>query len=197
MDPVRVDGLARVLHDLAQTHQVTVFTHDDRLPSTIRRLQIPARVLTVTRMPRSVVHVERSLDPIHAAIDDARSLLLSENLPDEVGRRVIPGLCRQAIEAACIESGRRRLLDSGLTHVECEAALANAAKLLPLVAIALFGDADRSGDVYSTLNNKFGRSGTDTIRECNSLTHSGASNTVDLRELINRTESLAERLAAQ
>ena len=39
MDPARVDGLARVLADVAKTRQVVVFTHDDRLPEAVRRLE--------------------------------------------------------------------------------------------------------------------------------------------------------------
>jgi ABC-type hemin transport system ATPase subunit len=33
MDPAKVEGLARVLDEVASTHQVIVFTHDDRLPA--------------------------------------------------------------------------------------------------------------------------------------------------------------------
>ena len=62
MDPVRVDGLARVLHSLAKTRQVVVFTHDDRLPTAVRRLQIPATILSVTRRPKSHVELKTSLD---------------------------------------------------------------------------------------------------------------------------------------
>jgi len=77
MDPVRVDGLARVLHSLAQTRQVVVFTHDDRLPTAVRRLQIPATILLVTRRPKSLVELKASLDPLQAAIEDARAVDLS------------------------------------------------------------------------------------------------------------------------
>ena len=39
MDPAKVDGLARVLADAAaETRQVVVFTHDERLPEAVRRL---------------------------------------------------------------------------------------------------------------------------------------------------------------
>lgn len=196
MDPVRVDGLARVLHSLAQTRQVVVFTHDDRLPTAVRRLQIPATILLVTRRPRSRVELKTSLDPLQAAIEDARAVELSGGLPEEVPRRVVPSLCRQAIEAACLESGRRRLLASGMGLDECEERWAAAPRLLPRVAIALYGDADRSGDVYGTLNNKFGRWATDTVRACNEMAHSGAPEGADLKGLINRSESLAKELAA-
>ena len=196
MDPVRVDGLARVLHELAQTHQVVVFTHDDRLSSAIRRLQMPATILSVTRRPDSQVELKKSLDPIHGAIEDARAVELSRGLPDEVRRRVVPGLCRQAIEAACLESGRRRLLAGGLRLDECEETWAAADKLLPRVAIGLFGDPDRASDVYGTLNNKFGRTAGDTVRDCNAMTHTGAGAGTDLGDLISRAESLATNLAA-
>ena len=195
MDPVRVDGLARVLHSLAKTRQVVVFTHDDRLPTAVRRLQIPATILSVTRRPKSRVELKTSLDPVQAAIEDARAVELSGGLPEEVPRRVVPSLCRQAIEAACLETGRRRLLGIGLGLDECEARWADAVKLLPRIAIALYGDANRAGEVYGTLNNKFGGWATDTVRACNEMAHSGAPEGTDLRGLINSAESLAKELA--
>ena len=197
MDPVRVDGLARVLHDLAQTHQVMVFSHDDRLPSAIRQLQIPATIVSVTRRSKSRVELKKSLDPIEAAIEDARALELSDGLPERVQRQVVPGLCRQAIEAACLESGRRRLLAAGMSLDDCEAMWAATDRLLPRIAIALYGDPDRAGDAYGTLNNKFGRMAADTVRACNEMAHSGAPAGTDLKDLIFRSESLATNLAAQ
>ena len=196
MDPVRVDGLARVLHDLAQTHQVMVFSHDDRLPSAIRRLQIPATIVSVTRRSKSRVELKKSLDPIEAAIEDARALELSDGLPERVQRQVVPGLCRQAIEAACLESGRRRLLAAGMSLDDCEAMWAATDRLLPRIAIALYGDPDRAGDAYGTLNNKFGRWAADTVRDCNDMIHSGAHPETDIKDLIGRAESLARKLVA-
>jgi wobble nucleotide-excising tRNase len=38
MDPAKVDGLARVLSTVAARRQVIVFTHDDRLTESLRRL---------------------------------------------------------------------------------------------------------------------------------------------------------------
>ena len=57
MDPARVEGLARVLADVARARQVIVFTHDDRLPEAVRRLGIPATVFEVARRSSSVVSV--------------------------------------------------------------------------------------------------------------------------------------------
>ena len=162
MDPVRVDGLARVLHDLAKTHQVVVFSHDDRLPATIRRLQIPASILEVTRRPKSRVELKKSLDPVQTAINDAKALHLTQGLPPQAARKVVPGLCRQAIEAACLESGRRRMLALGMSLEECDQAWVDAVRLLPRIAIALYGDAERAGEVYRRLANKFGAWAVDT-----------------------------------
>jgi len=196
MDPVRVDGLARVLHSLAKTRQVVVFTHDDRLPTAVRRLQIPATILSVTRRPKSRVELKTSLDPVQAAVEDARAVELSGGLPEEVARRVVPNLCRQAIEAACLESGRRRLLQIGMGVDEYEEMWTDAPRLLPRIAIALYGDADRAGDVYRTINNKFGLWAADTARSCNEMAHSGAPEGTDLKGFINSAESLAKELAA-
>ncbi|RQX02887.1 AAA family ATPase, partial [Micromonospora inaquosa] len=56
MDPSKVDGLARVLAELAEQRQVVVFTHDTRLPDAVRRLDLgKARIVEVTRAERSVV----------------------------------------------------------------------------------------------------------------------------------------------
>ncbi|MFV2101633.1 AAA family ATPase [Micromonospora sp. LOL_024] len=56
MDPARVDGLARVLAELAERRQVVVFTHDTRLPDAVTRLGIgQARIIEVHRAERSVV----------------------------------------------------------------------------------------------------------------------------------------------
>jgi energy-coupling factor transporter ATP-binding protein EcfA2 len=61
MDPARVDGLANALGETAQSRQVIVFTHDERLPEAVRRLGIKSTILSVTRRPRSVVEVRAAL----------------------------------------------------------------------------------------------------------------------------------------
>lgn len=53
MDPARVDGLARVFAAIAADRQLVVFTHDDRLPESLRRLRIEHTCKQVTRRPGS------------------------------------------------------------------------------------------------------------------------------------------------
>ena len=44
--------------------------------------------------------------PVERYLEDARALVRTSDLPEEVGRRVVPGFCRLALEAACIEALR-------------------------------------------------------------------------------------------
>ena len=51
MDPAKVDGLVKVLLDIAKTRQVIVFSHDDRFASAVRPApkHVPIKVLEVFR----------------------------------------------------------------------------------------------------------------------------------------------------
>jgi len=113
MDPARVDGLARVLAEVARSRQVVVFTHDDRLRESVRRLGIDARVIEVTRREGSVVELRAGLDPIARNLDDADAIARTPELPALVARQTVPGFCRAAIEAASIEVIRRRRIGAG------------------------------------------------------------------------------------
>ena len=113
MDPARVDGLARALEETARTRQVIVFTHDERLPEAVRRLGIESRMFMVTRRPGSVVEVRKSLDPVMAHLEDARALAYTADLPGPVLKRIVPGYCRAALEAAFISVVRRKMLAAG------------------------------------------------------------------------------------
>lgn len=174
MDPSRVDGLARVLADVAQDRQVIVFTHDDRLPEATRRLQIEANVIAVTRRPGSQVELRTIADPTTLLLDDARALASTDDLPTQVAERVVPGFCRAALEAACIEVVRRRRLGRGDTHVDVEAILADATSLTDKMALAIFDDTSRASDVLSRCN-QFVKGGAAAYQHCQKGTHKGFS----------------------
>jgi recombinational DNA repair ATPase RecF len=172
MDPSRVDGLARVLDAVAMERQVVVFTHDDRLPEAIRRLGITARVLEVSRGTASRVTVRETAAPWRRHLDDARALARSGSVPELVRRTAVPGFCRLALEAACTDAVHRRELGAGRDHVQIEAALADASKLLPKLSLALFGTATRAGEVYGHLN-AIGGWAADAVRATNEGAHGG------------------------
>ena len=108
MDPARVDGLARVFDEVAADRQLIVFTHDDRLPESLRRLHIEHTCLQVARRPGSVVEVREKRDPVIQYFLDARSVALDSDLPQVVAQegdtRYVPGrsggrLCRSGAQA--------------------------------------------------------------------------------------------------
>jgi recombinational DNA repair ATPase RecF len=172
MDPARVDGLARVLETTARDRQVVVFTHDDRLPEAVRRMGIEATIVEVTRREGSVVEVRTAQDPVGRYISDAQALARTDNLPPEAARRVIPGLCREALEAACMESVRRRRFKAGESRPSVEALLlARGKKLTPLAALAVFDDAERAGEVLARIKKDVSREAGDAFKVCNEGPH--------------------------
>jgi recombinational DNA repair ATPase RecF len=173
MDPARVDGLARVLRSVAADRQVVVFTHDNRLPEAVRRLQIPATILDVERDRGSQVKVVPGLDPVERHLAEARALVRTEGMPVDVIERVVPGFCRLALEAACIETTRRRRLAAGRPHAEVENDLQAHEKLLPRLALALFDDGERASEVMTAINQKWGRANGDLVQICNKGAHKG------------------------
>ena len=170
MDPARVDGLARVLEAAARDRQVIVFTHDDRLPAAVRRLGVDARTIEVTRREASVVQLRPGRDPVSRNIEDAFAVAKTEGLPAAAAKRVIPGLCRVAIEAACTEAVRRRRLARGERHTDVEELLAGCSGTKTFVSLALFDDPQKAGEVMPRLN-KESRDFADVYRMCNEGAH--------------------------
>lgn len=191
MDPAKVDGFARVLQDVAARRQVVVFTHDDRLHEAIRRLQIEATALEVTRQAESVVEVRQVDDPADRAISDAFAVCADDSVPQKVAARVVPGLCRIAAESAFVTAARRKLLSSGRRHADVEEELERAAKLNEKAALAMHGDASRGGDVLSVLN-KWDRRVGDTFQALKAGAHN--EHPGELRDLINDTKALVHEV---
>jgi len=193
MDPARVGGLARVLQETGRDRQVIVFTHDDRLPEAVRRLRIDARIFEVTRRPGSIVEIREALDPVARSLDDAWAVAKDGELPMEVAKRVVPGFCRDAIEAACAETVRRRRLGRGDAHADIEQTLERVTTTKQLAALALFDDANRAGDVFSRLN-QWGSWAADCFRAANEGAHGKYAG--DLASLVKDSQSLARRIRA-
>ncbi|WP_308114872.1 ATP-binding protein [Rhodococcus opacus] len=122
MDPAKVDGFVRVMSRIAETRQVIVFSHDDRLASSVRQLGVDARVVEVTRASASVVQVSEALNPAKRYVKDAFALVSDEKLPDEVKGRVAPGLFRMAVEAAArqVYYGRRHMAGDAREVIEAQ-----------------------------------------------------------------------------
>ncbi|MGO9961320.1 MAG: hypothetical protein ACLP50_36000, partial [Solirubrobacteraceae bacterium] len=193
MDPSKVDGLARVLAAAATDRQVIVFTHDERLPEAARRLGLNTTVFEVTRRAESVVEVRAVLDPVERYIDDARALVRSEDVPDHVVERVVPGFCRHALEAACMQAIRRRRLAAGSSHAEVEEALRRCTTLNTFLALALFDDETKGSHVLTSINNRFGGRAGDAVKLANKGVHEVVAG--DLRDLVSNSAIIARKLA--
>ncbi len=193
MDPHKVDGLARVLEEVARVRQVIVLTHDTRLDEAIRRLGITATILEVDRRARSVVALRPALDPVARHLADARACMHHEqHIGPRMAARTVPGFCRLAVEAACAETIRRRRLSRGDRHADVEHAIGAARGLQSLAALAVHDDADRTDTLYSHLNATLGRWSVNTLKALKDGAH--AAHAGPLGELIDSTKSLTREL---
>ncbi|MCP2339535.1 AAA family ATPase [Actinomadura rupiterrae] len=192
MDPAKVDGLAKVLSVVAAHRQVIVFTHDTRLRESVFRLQLPATVMEVTRGERSLVRVRKVEDEVSRALADARAVAASVELPPDAAFMVASGLCRTALEAACVEVYRRGRLSTGIPHTEVEAALRDARTLSDLVSLAAFGERRRRDDVQAQLE-RIGPWAVQAYRMCNRGVH-GAPSAADLNGFVRHVDRLTRRI---
>ncbi|MEV4481677.1 ATP-binding protein [Micromonospora coxensis] len=193
MDPSKVDGLARVLAELAEDRQVVVFTHDGRLPDAVGRLDLGnARVVEVRRAERSVVTLRAGADPVSRHLDDAWALARTDDVPAEVRGPVVAELCRTAVEAACHQRIWRSRVPAGMPHDAIESAIVAASRrLTTIVALAVFDDADRGGDVLGWLG-RHGAAVVGAYRACREGVH-GAYLT-DLPGLVTDARALVKVL---
>lgn len=190
MDPVKVEGLARVLARVAAERQVIVLTHDERLPDAVRRLEMDATIIEVSRREQSVVALRRVSDPVQRHIDDAMAIAQTGSLPPEA-RRVVPGFCRMALEAACAEAVTRRLLREGTTHDAVDTILKVPTTLRMWLALALLKDAGRSADVQPWLEKNL-PGATTVVHLANRGSHTAIP--ADLISLVRAAEKLCGRV---
>ncbi len=135
--PSKIDGFLEVLVRLAQTRQVIVFTHDDRLPSAIRVSRAPARIVELTRAANSVVSVTESTRPADRLLEDAFAIAVDDAVPDDIKKKAVPVLCREAIETSAWDVFSSRLLTAGRSRAELEEAWENATTTRLRVGLAV------------------------------------------------------------
>lgn len=140
MDPAKVDGLVALLSEIAETRQVIVFSHDDRLPAALRRANRSARIFEVTRGPRSRVNIEAAEDPTTRYLDDAHALCKDDKVPDGTLRRTLPGLLRLAIESAARDRFYATRLSRGDSLADVEATWNDAHGTSQRVSLAVYDD---------------------------------------------------------
>lgn len=141
MDPTKIDGFISVLRTLAETRQVIVFSHDDRLAASIRQLGVPAQLLEVTREAGSTISVKTADSPAKRYAGDAFALVADENVDDEIKRRAAPGLFRMALESAAQQVFYAKRAAAGEPYEESEVQWEDHKKTNQRLALAVHGDA--------------------------------------------------------
>ncbi len=197
MDPAKVDGMVRVFGEIAKDRQVIVFSHDERFVASVEVLGIPATVLAVERDPGSVVRVQPVSSVTARLIADARALRYDDAAPDAIKCRVVPNLCRQAVEAALAGRYRADQIAAGKHHAEVEAELNSVSGMHALATLALFGGGEHHADLYSHLAavGKY-RAGTlDAFKAIKDAGHIGASDLAKLPELLKAAEQLIDQVS--
>ena len=193
MDPAKVDGLAEVLGEIAETRQVVVFTHDDRLPEAVRRLGLEATVWEVSRRERSVVELRKADDPADRYLADAYALAAAKELPEDARYPVVAGFCRSALEAAGMDRYRSRRYAAGESYETVEKTLSEAFTVQQKLTLALLDDPARGGELYGYLNKEFGHWAMATVKTVAAATH-GASGPMALPTVVRHTSDLVDKL---
>jgi hypothetical protein len=194
MDPAKVDGLARVLARAAAGRQVVVFTHDERLPEAVRRLAIDARIVRVQRRAQSKVEIVAGAPPSDRYLAEAFALAKTDDLPDEVRARVVPGFCRSAIEAACAARIRRQRLAAGTPHAEVEEQLLELTKLSTWLAAAFGLGVAQGREVTDQVRRLGGEDAVAAVRQANTGAHRLVAE--DGLRLAERTRALVRAIEA-
>ncbi|WP_405115325.1 AAA family ATPase [Micromonospora sp. NBC_01405] len=191
MDPTKIDGLAEVLREIALTRQVIVFTHDDRLPEAIRRLDIEADVREVTRREGSIVEVRPVSDPADRYLDDARALVAAE-IRDEVKYLMVAGFCRSAIESVSMDRYRAAQHQSGTPYHQIQEGLSGAHAVQDRLSLGIFGRIVSRSDLFARLDRDYGAQATRTVKAVAQAVH--GHRTMPLQTMVDNTATLVRRL---
>lgn len=188
MDPSKIDGFVCVLRKLAEHRQVVVLSHDDRLPEAVRRMAVPARIVEVCRGAGSTVQIDPVLDPAGRYLDDAFALVKDLEVPPEVRSRVLPGICRMAVEAAARDTFMARRLSAGTARADVEATWQKIATTRRRVALALRDDPD--ADINNWAQGRRWRA--PTLELCGKRAHTGFNG--DLLDAVRGVERTVQDL---
>ncbi|MTD15419.1 AAA family ATPase [Nakamurella sp. YIM 132087] len=144
MDPSKVEGFLQVMTEFAKDRQVIVLTHDDRLPSAVRRSRVAARIIEVSRGARSEVQVNESTRPAQRMLDDAEAIAKDRAVPMDIKGFAVPALCRDALESTAHQIFVTRALADGSNIDAVERMWTEAKTTKQRLALAL--TLDRRGE---------------------------------------------------
>jgi hypothetical protein len=146
----------------------------------------------VTRRENSEVELTTTVDPTQQNLDDAEAIAMDSAVPEELARRVVPGYCRAAIEAAAIEIVRRRRIGRGESHRDIEKLLETNAATRSLLSLALFDTANRGAEVAGKVGG-WGIWATEVLDTAIRGAHKGAG-LMPLKELVPNARKFCLRI---
>ena len=144
----------------------------------------------VQRGERSVVDLRHSADPVSRYLDDARAMMLTENLPPDLRGELVAGCCRSAVEAASHAKIRRVRLGRGERHADVEKLISAAKRTSDVVTLAVLDDPGKGADLLRTVRAAQGSRGVDALQRCREGAHHGLSG--DLRPVVQDAKQLAD-----
>ena len=190
MDPAKVDGLVELLSHLADTRQVIVLSHDDRLPAAVRRAELGATIVEVIRGKDSHVWVRRVDDPSTRYLSDAFALLKDESLPEVTLRKTLPGILRFAVESAAKDRFFTHRLRAGATLGEVEETWDDAATTRDRVSLAVYDDVRPLDSWAVPPYRKFG------LVDVSSAMHNGLKANVHPKDAVHDVRRLVDDVRA-
>jgi recombinational DNA repair ATPase RecF len=173
MDPNKVHGLAQVLAEVAQTRQVIVFTHDDRLPAAVRQLHLAnARIHEVLRGPQSQVTISAASngDPAARYLSNAWAIAKDPEIDLPLRQTLVAIQARGALESVCHDIIRRREYAAGTPAHAIEDSISRAVTLWRTIALALVGDAHKRDEAQKALE-RLHLQAVRVVKEANSNAH--------------------------
>ncbi len=100
-DQIRVDCLAKILHDLATERRIIVLTHEERLHKHLVARDLSTELRAVSRNPRTGVVTADPQDEMWSVLLDNAEEVLKKSLNSCAGRTdMVRNLCRLALENA-------------------------------------------------------------------------------------------------
>ncbi len=129
-------------------------------------------------------------DPVDRHLTEARVLAEDTELPAHLRADLVVHSCREALDAAAHMRVRRVRLGRGESPEDVEAALSRVRKTHAKIALAVFDEHGRSGELYRRLNETLGGWASNVLRACKT----GADAGTDLRRLVTNTGTLARWL---
>ncbi|CQD07851.1 hypothetical protein BN970_01511 [Mycolicibacterium conceptionense] len=177
-----------MLCEIAKTHQVIVFSHDDRLASVIRETGVDARLIEVVRETGSRVTVRDNVNPAVRHVDDIFALIKDTKMPDDIKGRAAPALFRMALESAAKQAFYAKQARAGRPIAESEEKWSTAKKTSSRLALAIHGDPQI--DLTPWLKPERRRA----LRICNAGAH-GDAKTVTIHDACDLEKTVREVLA--